>query len=119
MDLGQSPIHHLLHRIAPSASGQGQNATLTDCVESTPLQGQTVWMSHGFPELAAMGRGFFQKNGWRVGAVGQVGGIGNHGLKDRGHGLAHFGQVVGSGRIFLRFSSGTPFYSPMDCGKTR
>ena len=76
-------------------------------------------MSHGFPELAAMWRGFFQENGWWVGAVGKVGGTGNHGLQDRGHGLAHFGQVVGSGRIFLRFSSCTPLYSPMDCGKTR
>ena len=119
MDLGQSPIHHLLHRITPGASGQVQDAALTGRVEPPPLQGQTVWMSHGFPELAAMRRGFFQENGWRVGAVGQVGGIGNHGLQDRGHGLAHFGQVVRSGRIFLRFSSCTPLYSPMDCGKMR
>jgi len=88
-------------------------------IESPPLQCQAVWMSHSFPELAAMWRGFFQENGWRVGAVGQVGGTGCHGLKDRGHGLAYFGQVVGSGRIFLLVSSCTPFYSPMDCGKMR
>jgi hypothetical protein len=54
-----------------------------------------------------------------VSAAGQVGWVCGHGLDDRGHGHAYSGLVVGSGRIFSRFSSCTPLYSPMDCGNTR